>query len=586
MGCGRVRYDGRLGEIESLSEQYSDSAVSAAVSRLELINRLSLSEADRRYYDFLRVKTADKAYITHTSDSLILSVIDYAASHRRELSYPEALYYGGRVYSDIGDYPTALRYFQQALDELPESSDRKNLELKVNILSQTATLLDKLRLYRRAISYIEESLIIDSLLNDSVGIMYDLGQLGGVYRRSQSYDTAELNIRRAYDIAEMLSHENRYTYMAQLGAIKYYKGRPDSALLYLRHAIKHVHTVDTNYVKAFAAKAYLRLDILDTAYAYAKTLIWGKHSHNRAIGYEVIMNASLIKFIPEDSLPIYLASHRDLIEEELENNESREALIQNSMYNYHVHERQRIKSETVKNRLQKIMLLVIILGLGLVCIIFYQKNRNKKNLLQLREALDKLSALRWSLHYESEKAVDNNSTKNIELTELSPTISGTEPSLTEIKVMEMSESLSETGQLKQLKEQLRSELMALADESSEVYSVPEVILLSAVYSGFQDYLNRDRPVPETSALWEELEERVCTVSEHFRYRMSLLTGGKLKAGDYHTVLLLKCGFTPTQISKLLGRAKSSIGSKRESLSMKLFGEKLNVKTVDKLIRLL
>ncbi len=585
-GCNRtVRHDSRLTEIERLSEQYSDSATAAAVHNLGLINRQALNESDQRYYDFLQVKTADKAYITHTSDSLILSVIDYAASHRRDLNYPEALYYGGRVYSDIGDYPTALRYFQQALDEMPESDDRKTLEFKANLLSQTAGLLNDLRLYGHAISYIEKSIVIDSLLNDSVGMMYDLGQLGGVYRRARNYDKAEINFKMAYGIAAKLSHQNRYTYLAQIGGIKYHQGKLDSVLFFLRPGLKYLHTIDTIYVMTCAARTYLKLDVLDTALAYAKTLIWSKDSYNKGIGYEVIMNEKLIKFIPEDSLSVYLAGHRDLIEKELEHNESRDALIQNSVYNYHIHERARIKSEIVKNRLQKVVLLVIISVAGLIILLLYQKNRNKKNLLRLREALDKLSALRWSLHYDTATNF-NTDTDRKQVTEMSPVTDEPEKPSHGFEVMIASGDLSETEQLKLLKDQLRTELISLASESTPSISVSSAILSSSAYAELQEYLERDMPVPETSLLWKQLEDAISGASEHFRYRINLLTGGKLKAGDDHTIMLLKCGFTPTQISKLLGRAKSSIGSKRESLSLKLFGEKLSLRTVDKLIRLL
>ena len=62
------------------------------------------------------MKIADKNYVTHTSDSLILRVIDHEESHKGDGRYAEALYYGGRVYSDLGDYPTSLKYFQQSLE--------------------------------------------------------------------------------------------------------------------------------------------------------------------------------------------------------------------------------------------------------------------------------------------------------------------------------------------------------------------------------------------------------------------------------------------------------------------------------------
>lgn len=228
---------------------------------------------------------------------------------------------------------------------------------------------------------------------------------------------------------------------------------------------------------------------------------------------------------------------------------------------------------------------MVIITLTLFCILLWQKNRNKKNLLCLHEALDKLSALRWSLHYENEQDSEHN-TRNVKFPIFSPVISETGAFQPKIEFIAASASLSKTEQLLQLKKQLRNELLLLADENSERPSVSDIILSSAACAGLREYLERDMPVPENSTLWEELEATVSLASVHFRERINLLTGGKLKLGDYHTVLLLKCGFTPTQISKLLGRAKSSIGSKRESLSVKLFGEKLDLKTTDKLIRLL
>ena len=112
VGCtDYVPQDRRLTAIEELS--VSDGPL--ALDSLLMIDASSLSEADMHYYDFLRVKVADKAYVRHTSDSLILTVIDYERHHKATGRYPEALYYGGRVYSDLGDKPTALSHFQEAL---------------------------------------------------------------------------------------------------------------------------------------------------------------------------------------------------------------------------------------------------------------------------------------------------------------------------------------------------------------------------------------------------------------------------------------------------------------------------------------
>lgn len=100
--------------------------------------------------------------MTHSSDSLILSVVDYESRHRRNGRYPEALYYAGRVYYDLDDYPNALDFFQQAMEILPEDTD--NQELRLRTLSQTGRLLATLRLYDKAIPYIKEVIEIEKKL--------------------------------------------------------------------------------------------------------------------------------------------------------------------------------------------------------------------------------------------------------------------------------------------------------------------------------------------------------------------------------------------------------------------------------------
>ncbi|MDE6268689.1 MAG: amino acid ABC transporter permease, partial [Muribaculaceae bacterium] len=116
-GCSRRPADARLLHAAAISDSLPDSAAAIVAA----IDPATLSGADRPFRDLLAVKAADKTYATHTSDSLILSVLAYAEAHPSCGFLPEARYYAGRVLSDLGDYPTALRHFQSALDVLPPS---------------------------------------------------------------------------------------------------------------------------------------------------------------------------------------------------------------------------------------------------------------------------------------------------------------------------------------------------------------------------------------------------------------------------------------------------------------------------------
>ena len=144
LSCSKNKQDGRLTHI---SEIVSESPHEALYS-LDSIDYMSLSNADKYFYDFLTIKAKDKAYIRHYSDSLFIRVHDYYSNSRTAPLYPEVLYYGGRVYSDLGDYPTALNYFHLSLDYLPSNTTNQNLRNRV--LSQTGRLLNSLRLFEDA----------------------------------------------------------------------------------------------------------------------------------------------------------------------------------------------------------------------------------------------------------------------------------------------------------------------------------------------------------------------------------------------------------------------------------------------------
>lgn len=154
-GCRDSAPDASLIRLEEMGEKNPNEAYDS----LATMEKDDLSKEDRMYYDFLSVKLADKAFIRHRSDSVILSVMDYYSHHGNRDLYTETLYYGGRVYSDMGDYPTALRFYTEALKRT--ESDLSARLLKGKIVSQSASLLHSVRLYDEARKYIDMALAID-----------------------------------------------------------------------------------------------------------------------------------------------------------------------------------------------------------------------------------------------------------------------------------------------------------------------------------------------------------------------------------------------------------------------------------------
>ena len=539
-----------LNSIETIIDQNPDSALSL----LKGISSGTLSESERYYYHFLMVKAKDKAIIDHTSDSLICIVHEYY-SENETYRYPEVVYYCGRVYNDLGDFPTALNYYQDALELIP--SKPENLKLRGAVLCQTAYLLNSLRLYNEAIPYIQESIKIDSVLSDSINLMHDTKLLGAIYMHLKNYVDAETMFESAKKIAANRNPADLARINVYLAAINLFTDDIDSARILIRQSINNLRKIDRNFGLAYATHIYLKSSILDTAYLYANELVRSGDSSNKATGYQTLLSPKLRGFISHDSLHSIVTEYRWLLENSLNKNESQAALIQNSYYNYQIHERERLKAEENNDTLQKWIYGCSFLVFVFMLITLYLKYRNKSQQLQLQKAINDVSVLR--------QIIRNSSNPN----------QGQSTNIT----------ISSKADINTLRTKLGEELLMIINENKSI-KTPAAIEESDVYKTISQYIQGKQVIPEEHKLWSEIEDIVIKSSPDFKYRLQLLVGDELKKSDLHMALLIKCGIKPTNISILVGRAKATIAYRRETLGTKFFGRKMDISTIDKIIRLL
>lgn len=551
-GCSETGQDARLKEI---AEIVSDSPQEALLC-LDSIDCESISEADRHYYDFLTIKAKDKAYIQHTSDSLILDVISYYENFSPSPLYSEALYYGGRVYRDMGDAPTALQYFHKALDNIPE--DSRNLNLKARTLSQIGRLLQSISLYDEAIPYIEKSLKICELNKDTTNIVYELQLLGGTYLRAKKYRLAEHYFNKAIEMSSNLPISFKAKSKMYLADVKYQVGQLDSALTLIRNTPDLVKPIARNRALATASDIYLAKGLLDSAYIYAHELINSPDSDNKVIGYQNLLLPELQKFIPLDTIYLYIDEYRELLENYYDSNESQLAMNQHNFYNYQLHEREKQSAQKEKEKFLKWLYIISIVVVVLVITILALNIGRKKQQLRLHEALDNISKLKASLS-------NHNSTDNSD--------SGPK----EIAKETTTESL---------RNRLRDDLLSIYNKDKKQGEIPSAILKSEAYKELQSYVAGGKVIPLDSLLWEQMDAAVMECSPNFKYNLQLLTGGNLSSQDYRLALLIKCGVTPTQMISLLGRTKGTVSYRREALCYKVFDQKLGSKVIDGIIRLL
>lgn len=312
--CGRTPLNPTLVELEKMA----DAMPEVALDSLHRISKEDLSRADKVYYDFLSVKLADKAFIRHTSDSLIISVINYYSRHGIKDRYAEVLYYGGRVYHDIGDFPSAIEYYGEALNQI--EGNKESLKLKGTIVSQMSSLLNAMRLFNEARRYISMAIEVDKKLNDTVNLMYDLEVLGLNLMNSRNYDAAEQLFRKALNISNKKHHDAALWDSAHIAAVKNYKTETDSAVRFIKnipHKVMNVDKYDNDtrqLVYSYAADIYRCAGMPDSAYKYALELVKIKDAKNLKKGYAILLSDELKDLVPNDSIRAYVRHYKNAVE--------------------------------------------------------------------------------------------------------------------------------------------------------------------------------------------------------------------------------------------------------------------------------
>lgn len=560
----RPNPDERLKNVDSLSCCNPDSAIHA----LKDIDPATLSSADRDYYDLLRVKVTDKAYVTHTSDSLILSVLSRLKASDPYGLYPEALYYGGRVYSDLGDKPTAIAYFEQALDVMPVNAS--TLNKRSALISQTGRLLQSMRLNSQAIPYLQKGVEMSEQRKDSVNLPYDYLLLGTTYAGQERYDEANTCYAKALSLCR--NDADSAWMEAELASVLYEKDEIDSALALVRGVPERsTDSLTRSYCVAVAAKIYSRAGISDTALMYARRILeFGDTAYFSGV-YYLLLRPEVRHNLDQDSVEIYFDRYLGLLEDNYKENDVKAVAMQNSLYNYTHHQQQaaRLKKD-------KVVLSYVILGLAVILLLFislflWYSYRKAQRMFVLQHLV---SYLQFQLVQMTEQ--------NLILASLPP------HQLPAPSAEHMLESQHEPIQdsnpepapageqlpdaslpTKEELEQRVNELLDKINNNQTVNLVPKVLQEADFYPAIEKLLETRKPIIEKSGLWERIETVVLSVSPNFKKNLAAVMTKKMDDKDYRLALLIKCEFNFAEIATLLSKAANTITYRRDKLFEKI-----------------
>ncbi|MDE6264822.1 MAG: tetratricopeptide repeat protein, partial [Paramuribaculum sp.] len=492
-----TRHDPRVESLFSLAE----SAPEAALDSIAALDSLDLSSTDRMLVRLAAIKATDKADRQLPDDTEILPLVDYYSSHETDSYYPTALYYAGRIYSESGDYPTALRYFQDALDLLPENTPQ--LKLRGCVLSQTGAILSDLRLYDEAEPYYTEVLEIDLKLQDTINMIYDLENLSYLNRKNGDYKKAIKVLLYSNSLSQKTFPNTLSSSLSSL-AFSYYKaGNIGKALELLKDLNPIGSKNDTNATFSTLCTIYHHIGNQDSTFKYATKLAAQNDEYYKRNGYYYLLQKGLKDFVPKDSIYCYVTKYLDYSENILKQNSNHAALIQNSYYNYTLHDRKRRHAEKTKDNMIVITLALAVLVCLLIIVALYYKYRSQLRKIKLNEALENIRILKAQLQELTEtKTQDNANDKALAL-----------------------------------KDKLRKQLIEAASATTGIYSVPTELAATPIYAYLKNKINNKEPLPDKFS-WIKLQEAIDTAFQEWKQSLRILAGTNFKPDTIKTILLV------------------------------------------------
>ena len=552
--CDNKPYSHLMSMADSLTNTNPDSAVIYLNKLKDHIETAPRSV--KMYYQLLCIKANDRASIPHSSDSIILPILNYY-KQTDDLHLPETYYYAGRIYRDLGDAPQALDYFNNTLDALPSSSDSYSLKSKV--YSQIGTLFLYQDIYDEALKMFKEAFHYDLLLEDSVGMSYDLRDMATSYRCLNQIDSAIYYYGKANDLALAL-HQQRFVSMiqSQMAGLYIQLKKYDLAKQFLQSSLSYQHKADKSGIFSVAAKYYHQLGTKDSAvYYYTQLLDFGTIYAKQAAHWG-LAELAIDNNHEQDAIP-HLRAYMQCVDS-IRKITDREAIRQmRSVYNYKLREKEiaHLKSKNEQTKLIIISLLSLCAILASITFAYIQYFKLKQ--LQLTIRLKKIKRLKDKLYSRSVQFIEENKRK-----------------IEELEIMER--KFLEVDQINTtLKEQLNAQKELIIYTNKQIKldlnrreQSQAVLFKSEIYLHIQRQLKiNDRSKRMLSDEdWKELEKLVNSTYNGFKenlydiYNLSLF--------EYRVCLLIKINIQPIDIGKLTEHSKESISSTRRRLYEKVF----------------
>lgn len=549
--CTNKPYPQSLRVADSLIHNNPDSAVIL----LEELKRSMAFEpqATQMYYQLLTIKAKDKAYITHTSDSLIKTVVKYYEERKDRERLPETYYYAGRVYRDLGDAPQALEYLQKAIESTKDCTDYRLIS---RIYSQTGTLYLYQDTYDQALEVFRKVYQYCLSDKDSIGMVYSLRDIGRTFTTLNCADSALYYYKGALNYAEQI-HNNHLVgvVQAELSGLYIQLEMYPEAFTAIQCSNKYIkgHNIAPFY--AILADYYYYTNQLDSAtFYYTQTAsfddLYQKQGSYKGLG-NIARKKGQYKEAMEyfDKYLIYTDSIKDIT-----NTETIRKM--QSLYNYQLKEKEnsKLQRQAANYKLWNILLVFSLLSLVFLFIAYHQFRKKKEQQQLVKQ--ERIKQIQKERYAQSNTYLEKNK-EQIKEVELSLHKAEIEKDQLRQDLLKAQKSLIEKTNEQITATQRVQKQSELALKHSDIYKK-----FHFAVQGSDEKIGNDD--------WKEL---MCAVDEAYnQFTTRLLELYPMKTIEIQVCVLIKIGLSPAQIAFITIRSRQAISSIRKRLYSKVMGK--------------
>ena len=571
--CSSGRYPSALYVADSLSVACPERAVALLDSLRPQMEQEG--ERVRMYYQLLCVKARDKAYLPHTSDSLVLEVLRYYEDKQDRRHLPEAYYYAGRVASDLGDAPQALDYFQQALDAMPEG---EMTDLRSRTISQMGTLFSAQGLYKEALKMRQESFRCDSLLNDSIGLAFSLRDIGLSYHDLEEHELELDYYLRAYQISTAIRQANLiHSIQCCLANAYSEQGQYEEALRYLRKALADIGGPGRNAICLTAGFIYHALGMKDSAAWYYQEILRLNYPQTQRIAYGNLGQLAVERGDPAAALALF-RKYVNLTDSLSLVSDSESIRRMNALYNYQLREKENIRLKESAKRRRLLMIGVLTLGIALIAGGWIYHVHKKRRLVTQLNRLEQLNAeiYRKTSNYIADKQSEisrldeNIRSLKAQLEEAELQIKHREQEAEKVHELETSlaEAMSTISELEKQKDLAVFQKTNAESVQNQQYKAENLLYNSDIYQRLKQIVHGGGKHSVTRNDWEALQQQIDLCFEGFSSKVKSFY--PIKERDFHICMLLRAGFQSKEIALLVCLSAEGVCSACRRMHAKAF----------------